>query len=119
MSTSPSVYVSHLIGSSWNGEQRSHREESPGIQAVRVRHVITGPLCCRPAGSLGRGGDEWQVLAALVSSFVGTLLYGIGSNDPATYLAAVSLLIAVAFLACLSPGRHAMAIGPVQALHDQ
>jgi predicted lysophospholipase L1 biosynthesis ABC-type transport system permease subunit len=58
------------------------------------------------------------VLAALASRLVGTLLYGIHSFDTATYLAAAGVLIAVALLACLIPGRRATAIDPVRALRE-
>jgi putative ABC transport system permease protein len=58
------------------------------------------------------------VLAALASRFAGTLLYGIRSFDTATYLGAAGVLIAVALLACLIPGRRATAIDPVQALRE-
>jgi putative ABC transport system permease protein len=62
------------------------------------------------------GAISGIVLSVLATRFVGTLLYGIRSLDTPTYLVTGTVLIVVAFLACLIPARHATAIDPVQAL---
>jgi ABC-type antimicrobial peptide transport system permease subunit len=58
------------------------------------------------------------VLAALASRLAGALLYGIHWFDIVTYTAAAGVLMIVALLACLIPGRRAMALDPVQALRE-
>jgi ABC-type antimicrobial peptide transport system permease subunit len=64
------------------------------------------------------GGIAGIGLAAVASRFADALVYGIRTFDIATYLAALSILIAVALLACLIPGRRATAIDPVRALRE-
>ena len=45
-----------------------------------------------------------------------SFLYGIGADDPATYLAVSVLLLAVAMLACYIPARRATRVDPMVAL---
>jgi ABC-type lipoprotein release transport system permease subunit len=44
------------------------------------------------------------------------LLYGVAPSDPATFVAALGLLAAVAAVACLIPARRAMRTDPVAVL---
>jgi putative ABC transport system permease protein len=62
------------------------------------------------------GAIAGMLLAVLTMRLVSSLLYGVHAFDTLTYLATIMVLIAVAFLACLIPARHATAIDPVQAL---
>jgi ABC-type antimicrobial peptide transport system permease subunit len=48
-----------------------------------------------------------------------TLLFGIGPNDPATMIAAIAILLAVAFAAAWFPARRAMRVDPMIALRDE
>ncbi len=54
-------------------------------------------------------------LTRLLSSF-SQLLYGVGSNDPATFIVVALLLTGVAILACYIPARRAMRVDPIVAL---
>ncbi len=83
------------------------------------------------------GANRWQILLLVVregmvlvavgmalgigcalmgSRLLTTLLYGIGANDPLTFLGVPSLLAAVALLANLLPARRATRVDPMVAL---
>lgn len=57
--------------------------------------------------------------ALVASRVLGTLLYGVAPNDPATLGAVVALLAAVAAAACYLPARRATAVDPVQSLRSE
>ena len=58
------------------------------------------------------------ILTRLVSSF-SHLLYGVGTNDPLTFIAVSVLLTVVAVLACYIPARRAMRVDPMVALRHE
>jgi ABC-type antimicrobial peptide transport system permease subunit len=47
------------------------------------------------------------------------MLYGTRPLDPVTFVAAASMLVAVAVLACLIPAWRASRIDPIQALRTE
>jgi predicted permease len=55
------------------------------------------------------------ILTRLLSSF-STLLYGVGTGDPVTFVAVSLMLAIVAILACYIPARRAMRVDPMVAL---
>ena len=57
-------------------------------------------------------------LALAASQVLGSLLYGIGSSDPPTYVVVVAVLLTVALLACYLPARRATRVQPVAALRQ-
>jgi len=61
------------------------------------------------------GAAAALILARLLSSF-SHLLYGVGTGDPATFMAVSAVLIGVAILACYIPARRAMRVDPMVAL---
>jgi len=54
-----------------------------------------------------------------VTRFMSTLVYGIGSADPMTFIAGGAGLLLVAFLACCLPARRAMRLNPVDVLRAE
>ena len=44
------------------------------------------------------------------------MLYGVGPNDIATYLAVSGFLLGIALVACLVPARRAAAVAPSVSL---
>jgi putative ABC transport system permease protein len=54
--------------------------------------------------------------AFTLSRFLSSLLFGVQSTDPATFLGVALLLVAVALAACYSPARRAMNVDPLVAL---
>ena len=47
------------------------------------------------------------------------ILYGVSPHDPAAYLSALILVIAVALLACWSPASHAIRTDPARTLREE
>jgi predicted permease len=55
-------------------------------------------------------------VAAGITRYLGSLLYGVRPTDPLTFVSIATLLILVAFLACYVPGRRATRVDPLVAL---
>jgi predicted permease len=53
-----------------------------------------------------------------LTRLIARLLYGIGANDPVTVVSVVTLLGAMALLACYFPARRAMRRNPVTAIRE-
>ena len=56
--------------------------------------------------------------ALALGGFVGSLLYGVSSNDPITIALSILSLCLAAFVACLLPALRAIGINPVTALRE-
>jgi predicted permease len=56
------------------------------------------------------------VAAFALTQWMGDLLYKVNARDPLAFAAALSILIAVAVIACLIPARRATRIDPARAL---
>ena len=54
--------------------------------------------------------------AFATSRVVQSLLYGLSSTDPATFIGGMLLLTAVTVLACYLPARRAARVDPIEAL---
>ena len=58
------------------------------------------------------------VSAALLTRYLKTLLFGVGSHDLTVFIAVPVLLLAVAAAACYVPARRATTVDPMTALRD-
>ena len=54
-----------------------------------------------------------------VERVLGSLVYGVGPNDPLTVLLAVVLLSVVSFVAALQPGLRALRVAPTESLRAE
>lgn len=54
--------------------------------------------------------------ATIVTQFLKSLLFGITSTDPLTFLAVAIVLFSIALLACYLPARRAACVNPIVAL---
>jgi hypothetical protein len=54
--------------------------------------------------------------AAFLTRLLASLVYGVGTLDPITFIAVPALLAAVAAMACLAPARRAASVDPVLTL---
>jgi len=54
-----------------------------------------------------------------LTRLLANLLFGVSATDPATIVSISLLFMGVALLACLLPGRRALAVDPIQALRTE
>ncbi|HEX4809635.1 MAG TPA: ABC transporter permease [Bryobacteraceae bacterium] len=86
-----------------------------GAEKSRVFRMIIGEGLRLALISILIGGVAAFIAARLLSSF-STLLYGVGSADPVTFLSVCAVLSGVAVLAAYIPARRAMAVDPMKAI---
>jgi putative ABC transport system permease protein len=67
---------------------------------------------------VGLGIGIGLLTAIALSGFLAGLLYGVGSNDPATIGFSILILCLAALVACLLPALRAVRINPVTALRE-
>jgi predicted permease len=84
---------------------------SPGeILAVAVKPGMWLAAAGAGAGVVG---------AFLATRLMTTMLYGVSATDPVTFVAVPVVLILVAAVACLIPGRRATKVSPIRALRGE
>jgi putative ABC transport system permease protein len=59
-----------------------------------------------------------MLVALALTSFLGSLLYGIGSYDPITVTLSILVVCTAALSACLLPALRAAKINPIKALRE-
>jgi predicted permease len=101
--------ISYVVG------QRTHEigiRMALGAQPRDILHLIFGS-----GGKLAGLGVAVGLAAALgLTRFMAALLYGVGTNDPLTFVGVALLLTAVALIACYVPARRASRVDPNVAL---
>ena len=79
---------------------------------VMLLMIRQGMAVCAVGAAVG------IALALAASQVLGSLLYGVGSSDPPTYVVVATVLLTVALLACYLPARRATRVQPVDALRQ-
>jgi putative ABC transport system permease protein len=98
--------------------QRTHEIGLRMALGARPRDVLSSTIL--QGARLVAAGLALGIAAAMgLSQLVSSLLYGVRPIDPATYLAAGALLLAVGALAAFVPARRAAAVDPIVALRYQ
>lgn len=59
------------------------------------------------------------VITLAIGKLLSAVLYGVGPRDPASYVTALAVLIAVALIACWHPAARAIRVDPARALREQ
>jgi predicted permease len=99
----------------------AQRTREIGIRmALGARRQEVLLLILRQSAVLAFAGIAIGLISAVfLTRLMATLLYGVGTTDPATYFGVAILLAAVALTATYLPARRAMRVDPVVALrHD-
>jgi putative ABC transport system permease protein len=86
-----------------------------GAQLANVRGMVLGQSLKLTLIGVGLGLAGAFVLAR----FLASLLFGIGTYDPVTFLSVAFLLIVVALAASYIPARRAMHVDPIVALRGE
>jgi ABC-type antimicrobial peptide transport system permease subunit len=96
----------------------SQRKREIGIRlALGAQSGDVVSMVLRLGAKLALVGVCIGVAAALgLARLMTSLLFGVTAHDPLTFAAVVTLLIAVALLACYIPARRAMKVDPMVAL---
>jgi predicted permease len=89
-----------------------------GAEKQDVLRMVIGQGLRLAIAGLAIGTAAAIVLTRLLSSY-SHLLYGVGADDPMTFVSVALLLIAVAVLACYIPARRAMRVDPLVALRHE
>jgi len=86
-----------------------------GAQQAHVLKMVIGHGSRLTAAGvvLGAGG------AFALTRFLKSLLFGVTTKDPATFISVVLVLTLVALAACYIPARRAMRVEPMVALRDE
>ena len=99
---------------------------SQGTRDIGIRMALGATRKTILALTVGKGmtlavsGAALGVLGAFAATrLLRGLLFGVGSNDPVTFLAVPVLLMVVALLASYIPGRRASRVDPVTALRHE
>jgi predicted permease len=86
-----------------------------GAAPAQVLRVVL----MRTAVLLGIGTALGLGMSLAGGQFFAQILYGVSARDPLTYACAISLMAAVAFIACVVPARRAIKVDPLTALRTE
>jgi predicted permease len=78
--------------------------------------ALIGQVLWRGARLALSGVGVGLLLAPLLTRFISTQLFGVGSLDPITFVTAGATVVGLTLLACWIPARRASAVDPVHAI---
>ena len=84
--------------------------QAPTVKRMIVRHGLT---------LVAAGIAIGLVVALTITRFMSSLLFGVSSLDPTTYVGALAALVATAAVASYLPARRAAAINPIETLRTE
>jgi predicted permease len=101
-----------------------------GVQQRRRElgiRIALGASRQRVVGMIMRQGMTLTIVGALIglagagvlTSVLGSQLFGVSARDPLTFLAVPAVLIAVAAVACVVPARRAVSVDPATAIRAE
>jgi ABC-type antimicrobial peptide transport system permease subunit len=96
----------------------SQRQREIGIRmALGARASTVTRMVLSEAGTLAAIGLAIGLVAAmLLTRVMSSMVYGVGTRDPATFAAVALLLVAVALAASLVPAMRAARVDPLRAM---
>jgi putative ABC transport system permease protein len=65
------------------------------------------------------GAGVGLIVAFIATRLMTAMLFGVSATDPITFLAVPVVLLMVAVVACLIPGRRATRVSPIRALRAE
>jgi putative ABC transport system permease protein len=97
------------------------RQREVGVRLAlgALRSQIVGRFLWQGLRAAAAGSAAGLALAAGLSHFVATMLYGVSAVDPATYASVVVLILLVAAFASLAPAVRAARVEPVTVLREE
>jgi predicted permease len=97
------------------------RTREIGIRlALGARPEDVGRMILGQGAKLALVGVGIGLAASLgAARLVRSLLFGVGTTDPVTFVVVTALLVGVALLACYVPARRAMRVNPIDALRHE
>jgi putative ABC transport system permease protein len=107
-----------LYGTMANAAQQRSREIGLRIALGATPRQATAPLLRQGLTLAGVGVLLGLAGSVGVSRALGAMLFGVGVNDPATFIGVPLMLAAVAALACYLPARQARRIDPIAAINS-
>jgi predicted permease len=98
----------------------SRRSEIAVRIAVGVGHSrVLGMIVRQAMALVGIGIVVGLAVVLVAGELFSSVLYGVGSADPAVHLSSIALLALIAFLACTLPAWRAIRIDPTEALRSE
>jgi putative ABC transport system permease protein len=97
------------------------RQREVGVRLAlgALRSQIVGRFLWQGLRAAAVGCVAGLALAAGLSRFLATMLYGVSAVDPATYLSVILLILLVAVAASLVPAVRAARVEPVTVLREE
>ena len=98
------------------GVTRQRREFGIRLALGASRRNVANQVLSRGARLAGAGTAVGLLLAIIVAQGMASLLYGVRSNDPISFVVAGGVIVSVALLASYLPARRAASVDPAVTL---